>query len=215
MARIPPRARRLLLRLGVGATFAVLAAASTMAQTSQAEKQAQDLLSPNAFRIEFKAIPELKQGRIAMAEGTAGPDGVKFAAENVSILQPIVVTVLAKSPDDDVRVGLSKYRYDQFDRTGSTKGTGIYTTRLRTQGDLKVVVSAPTPTPFQLVVWAGDQVTREMKPVVVADRGMVTGEKSAGGATAGGGSMVMWVIAVALLAIVGLLAVIVLKGKRA
>jgi hypothetical protein len=209
------RARRLLLRLGVGATLAVIGAAGAMAQTPQAEKQAKELLSPNAYRIEFKAIPELEQGKISMAEGTAGPDGVKFAAENISILQPIVVTVLAKSPDDDVRVGLSKYRYDQFDRTGSTKGKGIYTTRLRTQGDLKVVVSAPTPTPFQLVVWAGDEVQREMKPVVVADRAMVTGQKSAGGGTAGGGSMVMWVIAVALLAIVGLLATMVLRGKRA
>ena len=150
-----------------------------------------------------------------MAQGTAGPDGVKFVAENVSILQPIVVTVLAKDPGDDVRLGLSKDRYDQADRTGTTKGTGIYTTRLRTQGDLKVVVSSPTPTPFQLVVWAGDEVTRPIKPIVVADRAMVTGEKSPGGAAAGGGSMVMWVIAGALLAIVGLLAVMMLRGKRA
>jgi hypothetical protein len=214
VATIPLRTR-LPLRLGVGAALAVLAATGAIAQTSQAEKQAKELLSPNAYRIEFKAIPELKQGKIAMAEGTAGPDGVKFAAENISILQPIVVTVLAKNPDDDVRVGLSKYRYDQFDRTGSTKGKGIYTTRLRTQGDLKVVVSAPTPTPFQLVVWAGDEVQRQMKPVVVADRAMIAGKKAPGGAASGGGSMVMWVIAIALLAIVGLLATIVLRGKRA
>ena len=72
-----------------------------------------------------------------MAQGTAGPDGVKFVAENVSILQPIVVTVLAKDLATTCAWCCRRNRYDQADsRTGTTKGTGIYTTRLRTQGDL-------------------------------------------------------------------------------
>lgn len=191
--------------------LAVLGTARAGAQTAEAEKTVRAVIDPTAYRLDLKAIPELEQGKIAMAEGTAGPGGVRFVAENLSILQPVVVTVLAKNPDDDVRVSLSKYRYDESDRSGTTKGEGMYTTRLRTQGDLKVVVSAPDPRPFQLVVWAGDEVAREMPPVIVSDREAV--QDSGGWGL--GGSLVTWVIAGALVAIVGLLAVIVLKGKPA
>jgi len=188
-----------------------LGAVRAPAQTAEAEQTVRAVIDPTAYRLDLKAIPELEQGKIAMAEGTAGPGGVRFVAENLSILQPVVVTVLAKDPDDDVRVSLSKYRYDESDRSGTTKGEGMYTTRLRTQGDLKVVVSSPDPKPFQLVVWAGDEVAREMPPVIVSDPDAVSGS----GGWGLGGSVVMWVIAGALLAIVGLLAVIVLRGRAA
>lgn len=204
------RAARALL----GVSLVVCTAASAFGQASKTEKEVGRIISPKVFRIELKKIPELDKGKIMMAEGTAGPDGVKFVGTNFSILQPLIVTVLARNPDDDVRVQLSKYRYDQADRKGSTKGSGIYTTKLRTQGDLKVVVSAPTPTPFQLVVWAGDEIERAIKPVVVTNPARVAGKASGAGGTAGG-PMVLWVIAIALLAVVGLLAVMILRGKRA
>jgi hypothetical protein len=204
------RAARVLL----GVILVACTAASAFGQASKSEKEVQRIITPDAFRIVLKKIPELDKGKIMMAEGTAGPDGVKFVGTNFSILQPVIVTVLAKNPDDDVRVQLSKYRYDQADRKGSTKGSGIYTTKLRTQGDLKVVVSASTPTPFQLVVWAGDEVERAIKPVVVTNPARVAGKTSGAGGMPGG-SMVLWVIAIALLAVVGLLAAMLLKGKRA
>lgn len=144
-----------------------------------------------------------------MAEGTAGPQGVRFVAENLSILQPVVVTVLAKNADDDVRVRLSKYRYDEADRSGTTKGKGMYTTRLRTQGDLKVVVAAPQPTPFQLVVWAGEEIQPEVPSVVISDPSRVQGKTSSLP-----GGLVLWVIAGSLIVIAGLLAVRTLKGKQ-
>lgn len=190
----------------------VFGAATAGAQDEKAiERQVTAVTDPKAFRIEFKESPSLEHGKVALIEGVAGPEGVRFVAEYLSILQPIVVTALAKSPDDDVRVALSKYRYDEADRSGTTKGKGIYTTRLRTEGDLKIVVSAPEPTPFQLVVWAGDPVELPMKPVLVSNPARVRGE-SAGLAL--GGSVVTWVIAVSLVVIAGLLGVIVLRGKR-
>lgn len=206
--RAAARAGRLLLTLAL----AVGCSVSARAQTSDAEKQAQAIISPKAFRIEFKKIPELPKGRISLAEGTAGPDGVKFVAEHLSILQPVVVTVLAKNADDDVQVRLSKYRYDQADRSGSTQGTGTYTTKLRTQGDLKVVVTAARPTPFQLVVWAGDELQPELPPVVITDPDRAQGKSSSGGALSGG--LVLWVIAGSLIVIAGLLAARTFKGKQ-
>jgi hypothetical protein len=206
--RAAARAGQLLLALA----FVVCGGATARAQTSDAEKKAQDIISPNAFRIEFKKIPELPKGKISMAEGTAGPDGVKFVAENLSILQPVVVTVLAKHAEDDVQVRLSKYRYDQADRTGTTKGKGMYTTKLRTQGDLKVVVAAPRPTPFQLIVWAGDELKPELPALVVTDPDRVQGKSSGGGVLSGG--PVLWVIAGSLIVIAGLLAVRTFKGKQ-
>jgi hypothetical protein len=184
--------------------------ASAAAQDAAVARQARAVNDPQAYRIAFKAHPDLKDGKIAMVEGTAGPQGVRFVAEYLSILQPIVVTVLAKDPNDDVRVALSKYRYDEADRSGTTKGEGIYTTQLRTQGDLKIVVSSPERKPFQLVVWAGSEVERSMKPVIVSNPAKVSGRGSWGI----GGSAATWVIAGALVIIAGFLGVIVLRGKR-
>lgn len=200
-------APRLGVCVGLALNFFV---ASAAAQDAAAARQALAVNDPSAFRIEFKPHPDLENGKIAMAEGTAGPEGVRFVAEYLSILQPIVVTVLAKDATDDVRVALSKYRYDEADRSGTTKGQGIYTTKLRTQGDLKIVVSSPERKPFQLVVWAGNEVKRPMKPVIVSNRAKVTGDDG----WAIGGSAVTWVIAGSLVMIAGLLGVIVFRGKR-
>ncbi len=149
----------------------------TAGPSPQAGRPLDSILKPKAYRLELKARPELPSGTIAMAEGTAAPAGVRFLAENLSILQPVTVTVLAKTPDQDLQVTLAKYRFDQSDRKGSTKGKGIYTTHLRTQGDLRIIVTAPRPTPFQLVVWAGKEVERPMKPVVVANARRVRGQR--------------------------------------
>jgi hypothetical protein len=198
-------------RLGVYVSVALgMFAASAAAQQADVARQARAVNDPTAYRIQFKPHPDLKNGKIAMIEGTAGPQGMRFVAEYLSILQPIVVTVLSKDPNDDVRVALSKYRYDEADRTGTTKGEGMFTTQLRTQGDLKIVVSSQERKPFQLVVWAGDEVERPMKPVLVANRAKVTGEEGWGI----GGSAVTWVIAGSLMVIAGFLGVIVLRGKR-
>lgn len=194
-------------RLAVCLSLALaVSTAGAAAQDASAAAQARTVNDPSAYRIVFAPHDELENGKIAMAEGTAGPDGVRFVAEHLSILQPVVVTVLAKDPDDDVRVALSKYRYDEADRSGTTKGEGIYTTRLRTQGDLKIVVSSQERKPFQLVVWAGDEVERPMTPVIVSDPGRVAGSGWASGGT------VTWVLAGALAA--GLLGAIVFRRKR-
>lgn len=188
-----------------------LGVTGTAAQDAEVERKVRAVNDPKAWRIEFKESPSLEKGKVALIEGVANPEGVRFVAEYLSILQPIVVTVLAKDPNDDVRVALSKYRYDEADRTGTTKGEGIYTTRLRTEGDLKIVVSSRAPTPFQLVVWAGDPVELPMEPVLVSSRARVTGESEG---LAIGGSAATWVIAGSLVVIAGLLGVIVLRGKR-
>jgi hypothetical protein len=88
----------------------------------------------------------------------------------------------------------------------------MYTTKLRTQGDLKVVVAAPRPTPFQLIVWAGDELKPELPALVVTDPDRVQGKSSGGGVLSGG--PVLWVIAGSLIVIAGLLAVRTFKGKQ-
>lgn len=189
--------------------------ASALQQEEEAARQIKAVDDPAAYRIQFKEQDGLDNGRVAMIEGTATPGGIRFVAENLSILQPVALTVLARDPSDDIRVSLSKYRYDQADRSGTTKGTGMYTTKLRTQGDLKVVVASPDRRPFQLVVWAGGEVERSMKPVVVSNPARVRGEEAGiFGLAFGGGSLAVWVIAGALVVIAGLLGVIVMRGKR-
>ena len=67
---------------------------------------------PTAYRLEPRAIPQLADGRVAILEGTADAEGGRFYIENLSIRQPVSVTLLTRSPDHDLRLILSKYQYD-------------------------------------------------------------------------------------------------------
>jgi hypothetical protein len=99
-------------------------------------------------------------------------------------------------------------------RSGSTKGDGTCTFEFRTEGDLQIKVTSPDgPKPFRLVAWAGDEVAPELPPAVVPMKDG-TGQGGTGSAAPAGRSVVMWVIAGALVLCVGLLAVMAFRRGR-
>lgn len=123
---------------------------------------------PQVYGLTLEPIPELPVGKVAMVQGTAEPSEQRFLVESLSILQPVAVSVLARNPDHDLRLRLSKFGFDETLREGSTGGTGLVTFKIRTEGDLRISVSSDqTQLPYQLVVWAGDEVQPSMPPVVV------------------------------------------------
>ncbi len=107
-------------------------------------------------------------------EGTANGAGDRFFVENLSIIQPVIVTLVTANKDDDVRLQLSKYRFDVADKSASTRGTGKATFKLRTQGEMKIVVTGPLPKKYQLVIWAGDEL--KPAPPAVVLKGGVSGQ---------------------------------------
>lgn len=195
-------------RIVAVAVAALLAGASAAPLTAQMEDE-------HAQRLTPKEEPDLPDGKYAFAEGAAGSPGHRFYLENLSVLQPVTVTLIARNPGDEIRLALGKYRYDEPDRTATTDAEGVARERLRTQGELKIEVSSSgAPKPYLLSVWVGKEVTPEMPPLLVP----ASQVEDAGGGSGFdlGGSPVLWVIAVALIGILALLAKIVLsKGGPA
>lgn len=167
-----------------------------------------------AYKLEPRAIPELEDGQVAMLEGTADAQGDRFYLENLNIRQPVSVTLLTQNPDHDLRLILSKYRYDETEKEGSTKGKRRLTLETRTQGEMKIQVKSPdTDRTYQLLVWVGDEVLPAMAPVIISmeDHEM---DSNSDEASEGLGSPVLWVIAILLGGIMVLLGVMVFRGNR-
>ena len=120
---------------------------------------------------------------------------------------------MTKKPGDNVKVQLSKHLWDDVEQEATTGATGAATLQFRTEGDLKIKITAPDGAcRYHLAVWAGDAIKPPMKSPFVA---MAAFKKT--GATSGslGSSPVLWVIAALLGLIVILLSVMVLKKKSA
>lgn len=167
------------------------------------------------FRIEPKANPAAGPGKMAAYQGTVGSQGEKFILENLSILQPVEITLISKDTESDLTLQLCKFDWKKPERSGSTKGTGNQTLKIRTQGDLKIFVSSPQgEKPYQLAVWVGDEMKPNMKAAFVP-KGEYKKLKGGSAGTAGGfGSPVLWIIAGLLAAILVVLILVLKKGKR-
>lgn len=146
-------------------TAAVLAASPGYAQTPSAK----------AYRLQLKQFTQIPKGKAALVQGAANPAGDRFFVQDLSIIQPVVVTLVTRDKADDVKLRLAKYQFDEADKTASTKGTGTATIKLRTQGEMKIVVSGADAKPYQLVVWAGPEVKPEPPAVVLGKRDVAGG----------------------------------------
>lgn len=190
------------------ATVAIVAAAAWCALPVSVLAQFDDQPS---WKLKLGEEPELPPGKYAFVEGTADSQGHRFFLDNLSTLQPITVTLVAEDAEDDLRLQLSKYRWDEADRKGTTRGEGSVSFKLRTAGELKMLVTAGgEPRPYTLAVWVGETLEPEMKPVLIPSRNY-DGERSSGG----GGSTVLWVIVGLLLAVVVLLVLVLTKLRAA
>lgn len=173
-------------------------------------------LCAEEFRIVPKEDPEAPGGKIAVLQGNVDTKGEKFVIENLSILQPVEVTLLSKDPDADLTLQLCKLDWKKPERSGSTKGTGSRTFRIRTEGDLKIfVASARGENPGQLVVWVGDKVQPEMRPAFIPKDQFKKAKGGSPSAAAGFASPVLWVIALLLAAILVVLIIFLKRGKKA
>lgn len=170
-------------------------------------------------QLEFKTGYDLPNGKVATYKGvaTAAP-GDHYFTENLLVLQPIVVTVVAQNKGDKLHLTLAKMRWDDKQMEGSTGKDGKVILKTRTQGDLRVIVTAEgggDPKPYYLMVWVGDEIKPQLKPVVTSMKNYKptggVGVPGVPAAKGGGSSTVGIVIAVVL----GLgLIVLVLKLRK-
>jgi len=196
---------------------------------------------PPAKPLALKKVAGLTNGRIAYIVGTTARDAQRFYASNLLVTQPVLVTLKADNPEDDIKLNVTKTQWSKAEREVSTGANGRVQVAFRTQGEFGLAVSgADAGKPYRMVVWIGDEVKRSMPAVVVAKSKWKPGATAATatataptegalerratpatqpGATdnapggSGGGSLAIWAIAGLLAVIAGLLFAL-LRKKR-
>jgi len=134
-----------------------------------------------AFKLELKPQPGLPNGKVATIQGTGGLPGDKFFIESVGVLQPVVITLIAKKKGDVLHLVTGKQRWDETIDKADTGADGQVTIKLRTQGEVRMTVSADgDPKPYYLVVWAGDEVKPDFAPVFTPMNAAAAGGSSTG-----------------------------------
>lgn len=162
----------------------------------------------NLFRLEPRTVEGIEQGKAALVMGEVGDAPHRFFLENLNMLVPVVVTLRPGSADADLKLAVTKYAWDQPLRQADVRDGKQAVLKFRTQGEFQVSVAGARPdTPYKLLVWVGDEVEPDLKPVVVTKAAY---DKREGG----GASPVLWIIALALLGILAALTALVLKKRK-
>lgn len=135
---------------------------------------------PTAAKLELQADPTIEKGKGAVVKGTVDPEGLRYSVGGLSILQPVVVTLLARDEADEVTLSLFKAGWESSLRTGSTRGSGVAQFEFRTEGGVNILVrGSSAASPFALIVWAGDELRPRMNDVVVSPAKSRKGESAA------------------------------------
>jgi hypothetical protein len=122
-----------------------------------------------AYRLDLKPAKGLPNGRVAALKAVATPRPDKFFIENAFVLQPVVVSLFSENPADVVKIRLGKDRWDEALVEGATGPDGKAILKLRTQGEVRISVSADEGhKPYKLLVWVGDEVKVVPEPAVMS-----------------------------------------------
>ncbi len=156
------------------------------------------------FRLELKNTEGVEHGKTAVVKGETGAQSHRFLVDGLNMNMPVTVLVRPVRSGDEVTMRLTKYAWNQPLREGTAKGEPLGF-KFRTEGEFQIAVTASKPTPYRLLVWSGEEVKPELRPVVIK------ASEFEGSAT--GISPVMWVIAGALVVIAVLLGMLVLRRK--
>lgn len=161
------------------------------------------------YRLEPRKVSDIPTGKAVMINGEAGPQPHRFFLDQLTINTPVMVTLRPVRRGDDIRLKISKLAWGDVRREGSTKD-GQVSFKFRTEGEFQISVDASnTGKPYKLLVWVGDEVKPELRPVVVPK----SEYREEGASWFSGGGIALWLIAAALLGIFVLLLFIVLRRK--
>ncbi len=99
--------------------------------------------------------PLIPQGKGVLMKGVADATGDRYELPDTDLLQPIAVFVYTRgAPAGAVRLRVGKGDWSKPSRDGTTDASGRVVFRFRTYDGVKILVSADTPTPYQLFVWS-------------------------------------------------------------
>lgn len=161
--------------------------------------------APSIIRLQPKPMEGLDRGKAVVVKGKAGPEAHRFLVDGITFMNPVGVALRPVKKGERVELQISKYAWDRPLRQGGTDGD-ILRFGFRTESEFQVSVSAAEPgTEYRLMVWVGDETKPDFAPVVVK-----ASEYEGGGSW---GSLVLWVIAGALVLLVALVAFVAFRRK--
>lgn len=143
-------------------------------------------------------------GKMGGFSGTVDATGHRILAENLSVVQPVSVLVIATDAARPIRADLVKGSWDEPLRSGTTDASGRVVFNTRTEGNMGILVRSADgqPASYKLAVWVGDETPGEPASIFTATRSTTRsdGGDASPGAAARGGS-VAWVGAAGVLAL--------------
>jgi hypothetical protein len=149
-----------------------IAVLSVGLSSGSAQEAAVSKEAPTIYNLQLKKDPGVSTGQAAGVGGSVDGGGHRFLVENINLMQPVAVGVVADDPSKPIEVKLSKYDFESTDRNGTTDGRGVASFRFRTEGDLRILVrsTTPEPAPYSLMVWVGEEVPSEVRGPLVPVR---------------------------------------------
>ena len=153
------------------------------------------------YKLDLRKVPDIPEGVAALVAGNAGSAPDRFYVDNLYMLKPVSVTVRAADPGGVVNVKLTKEKWDNVLREGTTGAESQVNFKFRTQGEFQISITSPQPnTPYKMVVWVGPDIVPKTKAVFVPESQF----KGAGGLprwawwAGGGGGLIILVLAAML-----------------
>lgn len=123
---------------------------------------------PQEKKLSLKKIGGLENGLIAYVVGSTGPQERRYYVSNVLVTQPVLVTLKADDPDEEIQLRVTKTKWAKSEREASTGKAGRVQVAFRTQGEFGLAVSGAGPGKhYRMTVWVGDEIRRPMQSVVV------------------------------------------------
>ncbi len=181
-------------RIRALACLAVFAFA-TLSASAQAPKD-----QIPVYRLDLRKVEDIPEGTAALVAGEAGTRPDRFFLDNLYMLKPVSVTVRAVNPGGVVNVKLTKEKWEDVLREGTTGADNQVNFKFRTQGQFQVSITSPTPnTPYKMVVWVGNDLKPKSKPIFVPTAGFEEGGTPKWIWWAGGGAGLVIIVLVVLL----------------
>ncbi len=121
------------------------------------------------YPLPLRDMAGVDNGKMAVVQGKTGERGHRFMVDKLWMTNPVSVTLMAETDGDKVKLDLIKFPWDKPVRSTTTdRGSRYVNEKFRTQGEFLIHVTSPVEdTPYQLVVWVGNEVVPELPPVVV------------------------------------------------
>lgn len=120
------------------------------------------------YRLDLRKVEDIPEGHAALVAGEASSRPDRFFLDNLYMLKPVSVTVRAVNPGSVVNVKLTKEKWEDVLREGSTGADNQVNFKFRTQGQFQISITSPEPkTPYKMVVWVGNDIVPATKPIFV------------------------------------------------